>query len=767
MDTLHFDVTQLDFLSRFFGPGNALRWDAYCSQSMPEITRQRLTPFLDDVRLSRPVLLLPHVTESSPAATTWYALAIDARYARSIREQLTAFVGPTYTDFTGQQASLDKRLPVEAALLQHQYAPYVFRLRVLKAADRFEVHQQIERLRNLREQHPDRTAEVVRPIGRILRDLEMAILVRNEPGARQCLEHLRTRGRLSAHNLTFLNVRILAAFERWSEIRSLPTFRPLLDNRRPARVTDSLIRCVYEEHFSQWEIQNNAPECIAAFRERESTFGTLFRTRGPLNDPQILKAWLLRAVAKQDSSETLALLAEIPSDHPDRPWADTLARHLNLTPQISEAEAPPSPLEQARQALEADKFDTAFQLLLACDATVEVIRQIILCAYEIDTRSTTSQVTHFLHSVPDTRLKQALTQRSVARAWEELSRSPDKTLTPTDGCEIPHNWISWLIRLNTRGDWPQAIEIAQRGCMEWPLAPLKTSPATVSQISDQLIAPRTPDATAIIRIVLPDLIGCFLPANEASREFKPIYMSLLYLLALDDAIAADDLVALERLAEAVLLSAPSTTGPNEYLDLLDALETAWQRVRSPRHLDWALSVIDLLIEWNVRQYAPVDRFLDDIVNSIRGWSRRVSDNQWRLLEFLASDLGQPQRIQGLRPGKSEAETTPTAEANPLEGKTVAIYTLTERIGRRAAQLIKRLYQGVKVHLLHDKVASDRLIRLSRSADIMIINTWDAKHAATGAIQANRDTPQITLFPTAKSATSIANLLHKFDPNDPN
>lgn len=764
MDYHDFNATQAEFLSEFFGPGNALRWDAYCSGSMPETTRQRLIPFLDDVRLSRPVLLLPHVTEST-RATTWYALATEARQARALREQLSAFVGPTYTDFTGQQAKLDAHLPAEAALIRHP-ATHVFRLRVLRTADRQEVHEQFERLRRLCNLHPERNAEVVRPIGRLLRDLEMATLVGNETSARQCLEHLRSRGRLSVHNLTFLQVRLLAAFERWSELRNLPTFRPLHDNRRPARVTEALIRCVYEEHFATSEINNNARECITTFRQKESSFGTLFRTRGPLHDPIVLKAWLIRAVARQDSSEAHALLAAIPTDNPHRPWAERLTLQLELTPEPTQPSAPASPIDRARQALQADQYDTAFQHLLECEASIEVVRRIILCAYEIDTLAATQQAAQFIQRVPEEVCKQVLTQRAVAKAWEELFCAPDKLLGEIDSASIPHDWLSWITRLNTSGAWPEAIEIAQQGAFEWPVAPLKSSPDAISSLAEQLIASRTPEATAIIRVVLPDLIGCFLPANEPVREFKSIYMSLLYLLALDDTIAADDLVVLERLAEALLLSAPSVTGPNECLELLEALEAVWQRVRSPRHLDWALSVLDLLIEFHVRQYASVEQFFNQILNSIRDWPRRVSDHQWQFLELLATDLGQPKQLEGLRPTQPIPTYKHPATSNPLKGRTVAIYTLTERIGHRAAQLIQRLYQGVKIQLLHDKAASDRLIQLARSADIMIVNTWDAKHAATGAIQTHRHTHQITLFPQGKSATNIANVLHKFTPTDP-
>jgi hypothetical protein len=772
MDLGRFAADQLDFLSRFFGPGNKLRWDAFCNGSMEEKTRHKLGLFIDDLRQPRTPTLLPRVSESSPASTTWYGLARDARQARALREQLMAFVGPTWTDFAGQQATLDDRDPVEA-VVRERFAPYVFRLRVIQPEDRQQVNHQLERLRGLWDRRADRTPHLTGPVGRILRNLEMAILVRNEVAARECLDALRLRGRLSTHNLTFLNVRVLAAFERWSELRALPTYRPLFDNRRPARVTEALIKCIYEEHFAKFESEGNVTDCIAAFIEMEASFGTLFRTRGALSDPVVVKAWLLRAVSRSDRDQTQLLLNEVLCDDSNRRWAKTLADYLApvspaLVSHESVAAISESVVEQARQALSSDNFDAAFESLLQCEPTVDVIRQLISCADEINTLTATRRAVAFVETASPEIRSEALSRRTIARAWEHLAQLATDDRTPSESIEIPDSWIAWLHQLNTAGPWPHAVAIAQTGRLEWPIAPLRSDPSLIDQIADQLIAFRTADATAIVRTILPDLIGSFLPNDGVIREFKPIYMSLIYLLALDDAIGGDDLTAIATLAEGVLESAPSTSGPaesNEYVELLEAIETAWSQVRAFRYLDWPLNILDLLIAFNVRKHAPLDRFLLMIIEDFRNWSRRVSEDQWHLLELLVSDLNQSECLHNLRAVDQTHQAFTPVTTNRLEGKTVAIYTLSERIGQRAAQMIKDVYKGVKVHLLHDKGGSDRLIQLSKSVDIMIINSWDAKHAATGAIQANRSNSLATLFSPGKSAANIVNVLRSFDAPD--
>jgi len=752
MNAGDFTAGQQDFLSRFFGPGNQLRWDAILAGTMPDSIRDPLLPLIDDLRRGNASVLLPHVSESSAGSTTWYGLARDARQSRALKEELMAFVGPTYTDFTGQQAILDERDPAEAALIQH-FGPYVFRLRVLNTRDRTDVRRQIERLRFLRGRHPDRSAQPIRPIGRILRDLEMAILVRNETHARRYLDDLRARGRLSAHNLAFLNVRVLAAFERWSELGSLVTFQSLLDVRRPTRVTEALIRCVHNLQFAEFQAKAAAADCVARFRERESTFGTLFRARGSIGDPEVLKTWLLRAVARGDHAGARTLLDEIPVDHRDRPWAVLLANQLEPRPREPETSASPA-IEQARRALDADNLDAALGFFLQCDPTVDVIRQAIVCADEINTLDVIRRVIAFVDASPEESRQKALSWRTVTKTWNRLTTSVAIERSDHSPTAIPDGWEAWLHRLNTEGAWPDAVEIAQRGGEEWSADRLRSNPALVATIADQLTASRSVDATAVIHMSLPHLMRFFLPDDGPTREFKPIYMSLIWLLALDTGIGADDLTALEQLAEAALESAPGTANPNDYADLLESLETAWKQVAAIRHLDWALSVLDVLIAFNANQHAPVVRFLQSILDGFRNWSRRVRDDQWDLVALLASDLGQSALVDAVRPATAVTVTTTGQSDINLRGKTVAIYTLTERIGQRAAQLIQHAYDGVKVQLLHDKVASDRLIQIAGSADIFIVNTWDAKHAATIAINSHRGNSKTTLFPPAKSAASI-------------
>jgi hypothetical protein len=55
--------------------------------------------------------------------------------------------------------------------------------------------------------------------------------------------------------------------------------------------------------------------------------------------------------------------------------------------------------------------------------------------------------------------------------------------------------------------------------------------------------------------------------------------------------------------------------------------------------------------------------------------------------------------------------------------------------------------------------------LAQSADIFIVNTWDAKHAATIGIKDNRPETLTTLEPMSKSPSSLFAILESYCSKD--
>src|SRR6266567_3280659 len=136
--------------------------------------------------------------------------------------------------------------------------------------------------------------------------------------------------------------------------------------------------------------------------------------------------------------------------------------------------------------------------------------------------------------------------------------------------------------------------------------------------------------------------------------------------------------------------------------------------------------------------------------------------QWMLLAELASELGASEVVKAVRPPEDEADgahAAPTRGA--LAGKMVAIYTLTDPAATRAAEFLTRNFDDVVVEVSNDHVASDRLRTLARAADIFVVATRSAKHAATTFIEAQRPPGRPIVYAAGKGSASLIRALFSY------
>ncbi|EAQ80576.1 hypothetical protein DSM3645_14560 [Blastopirellula marina DSM 3645] len=528
-----------------------------------------------------------------------------------------------------------------------------------------------------------------------------------------------------------------------------------------------MLKANYAVHFQEFENVNDAAGCIEAFAERKSSFGTLFRTAGNVTDDLVLKALILNAASDLDRGDDR--LKHLTNQYRDGEfdnvgWVEAICEFAGAN---NASQAPlvgfSSILDKAKHACECNDFHSAIPLLLQCEPSIDVLRQLLICAFELNDLELTSQTLDYFHNAPRDLQDRALAMRSAGQWYQTLCKETGLLHKATTGYSadvaLPTNWHLWLNRLNQDDEWQEAIEVLQFGMNAWDVEIYRDDATQRQMFAEAQTGSRSETAEAALRFAMPHLLTAFIPEGQFIREFKSLYLNFALMLSLDDEIGKDDLTALATLTEAILESDPvASSAKNEFQDLLEILETAWSRVQSSHYLDWTLTILDLLIAFNVNHRTPIDGYLNCIISSFRQWSGRVRLDQWDFLHQLFEELGQQARLTNLKPEKSQGTDSGEVNVLSLAGKSVAIYTLTERIGRQAEQMIRNRFEGVKVHLLHTKASTDRLIQLSQSADIFIINTWDSKHAATGAIKQNRGNEKTTLIPEGKSAGSLVRSL---------
>jgi hypothetical protein len=194
----------------------------------------------------------------------------------------------------------------------------------------------------------------------------------------------------------------------------------------------------------------------------------------------------------------------------------------------------------------------------------------------------------------------------------------------------------------------------------------------------------------------------------------------------------------------------------EYERILKDLADLWSIVQSPAYFEWVIQALDLLAFLPCRSSKARDQIAFAMFATVRAHERRVDPALAETLNDLARELGLPREI--LMP-EAVAEPGVQDPLKSLAGKHVAIYTLTESAGARAKEFLLKSAHA-RVEILSDKVATEALRVAAKEADIFVMVTRSAKHAATDCIRANRVVGFPLVTTTGKGSSSILYALRR-------
>jgi hypothetical protein len=244
---------------------------------------------------------------------------------------------------------------------------------------------------------------------------------------------------------------------------------------------------------------------------------------------------------------------------------------------------------------------------------------------------------------------------------------------------------------------------------------------------------------------------------DADRSLPGTAVSLLAaiaeIVAADERIGRYELAALLDVAERVLSNAPTEA---DYTSVVArGLEPAWLRAGSGRELGWLADAVRLVGRGPDRYVAPRQSFLDVAAATVASYSLLYEEDREALAEAFAFggiDIGQ--FIPAQSPTAQDEESTWL----PLLNRKTVIYTLIEPAGERAKTFLVQRIPGAEVQVRSDHVADRRLIEHVRSADVLVIATRAATHAATLEIERQRKKDAVVVYPTGKGWSSIVGSL---------
>ena len=160
-----------------------------------------------------------------------------------------------------------------------------------------------------------------------------------------------------------------------------------------------------------------------------------------------------------------------------------------------------------------------------------------------------------------------------------------------------------------------------------------------------------------------------------------------------------------------------------------------------------LEILEIARSVSPADTGALEAFSLALVAGLAAQSARLTVGQRQSLREVAAEVGW---MEPMPSSDGHAERTLAAA---LAGKSVAIYTLTEGAARNARTQLQELAPGLRVDVNHDHVGTRSLAAMAERADLFIVASLSATHAATDFIRSRCSIDRLAYAP-GKGAASI-------------
>jgi hypothetical protein len=629
---------------------------------------------------------------------------------RRLKPVLLAFAGPTLTGFDGVPESFDPADPVGARLLLAE--PAVTAIMRLPADDRSRVAalRAVLRARDTLARAPDLQRLAPVPTSWLLARFQDYLNVGRRDAANAVLDRLRGELRLDALNVKFLEVQLLAAFEDWAAVASLPEFASLCVARRTPVITAILLEALYRTHIAATFDSIDKTGTLTAYEASVQSFVQSMLITGA--SPRLRPGgWRLLGLEALSNPGRVDLLATLADRSEDLGWiVDLLPSQPPATPEVPAVAAP---IDTAREAL--IQVEAVDSIDLLTDAIAALAR---------------------LSSEELALLRKTMPFRPIVQVTDELS-----SIAP------PTSWIAWLDRAGDPA-FANALDIARLGKDEWNIGVSAGDPVSVRALvaaleraqGDDLAANRTTQA-------LPYMVAWLQRDTEFPRAaLSPIYGGLLTLFALGSARGSTIYESSQVLVQALLAVG---LDQRAYRDLIADIEEIAGAGFGVDMIYWVLELIEEFMNAAAPDATARENFLHRLLARIVPIYGRLTKLQRAAIKQLSTELGwslpeMPTSVAGL---------ADDGLANRLVGLRIAIYSLTESSSRQAKVALEEIAPSVLVETNADHGGSGRLRALAENSDLFVMSWLSAKHAATDFIREHRG-GRTLLYSQGKGFSSI-------------
>jgi len=651
------------------------------------------------------------IPEALPDGSLRVIVAATPTDWRQLRPVLQAFAGPTLTSFDGLPVALPSTSPISEVF--RNIGPQVTSIILLPAdaQTRKSALRAFLRIRETFARAPRNTRRAPEPTSWLLARFQDHLNIGRRDAAESLLLRLREELRLDALNLKSLQVQLLATFDDWIGVTSLPGFSNLVVARRTPALTAMLLEALYQVHLAPY------------FDDDHLTVQKLY---GEKVRPLALPMLIFPAPSSLRVGGWRLFGLEAITSPGQNELQIGLSRHTGLLgwladrfePKIEAPSLVVAPLDQARELVIANESSETVDSLAAALAAIA--------------RLSEQQRLELARAEP------------FASAVRALEAEPTKANLPT-------SWAAWLARASDPS-FTNALELSRLGVEEWSIADETKDSTDVRVLLSALGAAQADDLAAQRTFqALPFFVAAVRrDPNFPSTGLAPVYSSLLTLLALGASRGGAVYESSQILIEGLLVVGLNA---RDYRSLIADVEELAGEGFGVDMIFWALDVIEAFMRNAAPDASAREALMNRVLVRTSAIRTRLSSLQKAAFTRLAEEFGW--KLDEL--DKSVDQASHDNFASRLLGKKIAIYSLSEGASRQAKIALETAAPGAEVDCNADHVGSARLRALAKNSDIFIIAWSAAKHSATDFIREHRGNRPL-LYAQGKGFSSLLRAL---------
>ena len=664
---------------------------------LAELIRDLLSRLADGKR----TLLPARVNDT----TRWYGIAGSDRDGRLLMEEMTSWLGPPLCEQAGVVEQPEDAVDERAARLAEN--GILLRNCVVAGWQR-EARENVRSLIDVWTLTPERTLDVPRPVGRVLRHFYEAIAARDRGSATDALEEIRAGGLLSATNLRFLRVELLGHLGTPEEIKTDALLQDISLLRRPPAVTDHLA-CAADALYipptaensevdTWWSIASDIehawPGLVAHPSQIRSVHGArcLALTELLADRPRRGVIDFLRSIWTED-----ALVAGV------------VAALESASERVSEEAELPDGVSAVLGHYQRGEFERTLDVAERIEPDRGIATAVMHAALNLGDAVAAARAVALVDRLPELD-RDALLSQAVEGVFHA------QLVERNQGAQIPNGWIDWL-----QGEWPDRPDLLNDWSSTWE-SDETAADGAADMLAGELLDALHDNRRGRVRNGLPVLVR-WLVADEGLRPSSvPLAITIFDIMLGSDPGRAERRAALDLLSE-ILLTGCTT---DEYRVAVAALRDQLARL-GPREVDWLTGILDVQVFSAVPDTRWRDELFAEAFGVANSWFGRIEDTEAIVLRKLFRDAGLDFAVPE---GHPDVRVSRRLKAL----KRVGIYSLSESAAQNAARWIRDEWPGVAVRLSHAHSNSSELAGLVRGSDVVLMQTSHAKHAATHAIE---------------------------------